>query len=77
MGKDHTIHSKVEGVVNFRPSVWRKRKFYFIDIDAQEIPNRKVKIPMPYNYHPELFPERALRNHPAVSLNAKGKVVFD
>lgn len=52
VGKDHTIHSKVEGIVNFRPSVWRKRAFYYIDIEAQQIPNRKVKIPMPYNYHP-------------------------
>jgi large subunit ribosomal protein L27 len=34
LGKDQTIHSKIEGKVFFRENLWRKRRFYFVDIVA-------------------------------------------
>jgi len=61
-GRDHTIHSKVEGVVNFRLDPYRKRKLYYVDVEPRELPNRKIRPPPPYVYHPELFPERATAN---------------
>jgi len=32
MGRDHTIHAKVEGLVNFERSIWRKKKLIFINV---------------------------------------------
>jgi large subunit ribosomal protein L27 len=64
VGLDQTIHAKVEGIVSFRESKERKVPFYYIDVIPKELPNRKYGSPAPYNYHPELFPERAHLNHP-------------
>ena len=64
VGLDQTIHARVEGVVSFRLSTERKVPFYYIDVVPQRLANRKQGAPSPYNYHPELFPERAERNHP-------------
>lgn len=64
VGRDQTIHSRVEGIVSFRLSNERKIPFYYIDVIPQVLPNRKFGAPSPYIYHPELFPERAAKNHP-------------
>ena len=77
VGKDQTIHSKVEGIVHFRDSKYRKVPYKIIDVIPTELPNRKMKHPAPYMYHPELFPERAKMNHPSMRLVDKKKVTFD
>jgi large subunit ribosomal protein L27 len=64
IGLDQTIHARVEGIVKFRISHERKVAFYYVDVEPTALPNRKHAPPLPYNYHPELFPERAGRNHP-------------
>jgi len=64
VGLDQTIHAKVEGEVYFRISHERKVAFYYIDVIPKELPNRKYGSPPPYSYHPELFPDRAVNNHP-------------
>ena len=64
VGLDQTIHAKVEGIVKFRLSNERKIPFYYIDVEPKTLHNRKYGAPTPYNYHPELFPERAAFNHP-------------
>eukprot|EP01016_Furgasonia_blochmanni_P019772 TRINITY_DN2204_c0_g2_i2.p1 TRINITY_DN2204_c0_g2~~TRINITY_DN2204_c0_g2_i2.p1 ORF type:complete len:234 (-),score=35.37 TRINITY_DN2204_c0_g2_i2:170-871(-) len=61
-GKDHTIHSKIEGRVSFERDPWRKRKKFYVHIDPAENVNRYVRPPPPYVYHPELFPDRAANN---------------
>ncbi|KAM3132745.1 hypothetical protein pb186bvf_015173 [Paramecium bursaria] len=63
-GRDHTIHSKAEGVVFFRRDPHKYKKTYFVDIIKTENPNRTVRPPPPYCYHPELFPELAKNNPP-------------
>ncbi len=55
-GKDHTIHSACEGIVKFRQGKFRRNHYNFIDVEPQELPNRRQKHPSPYTYHPELFP---------------------
>jgi large subunit ribosomal protein L27 len=77
LGKDQTIHAKVEGKVFFRENTWRKRKFYFLDIIPEELPNRDRHPPNPYNYHPELFPERAMKNHPPLKKVKRNSAVID
>ena len=64
IGKDHTIHSLVEGYVEFERSQrsWKlKKKKYIMHVIPKENAN-KVRRPAPYCYHPELFPERAINN---------------
>lgn len=34
VGKDHTIHAKVEGIVKFRDSLYRKVPYKIIDVIA-------------------------------------------
>ena len=77
VGKDHTIHAKVEGIVHFRESKYRKVPYKIIDVIATQLPNRMMKHPAPYMYHPELFPERAKLNHPSMRFVDKKKVTFD
>lgn len=62
MGRDHTIHAKVEGLVHFERSIWRKKKLIFINVLPQENPNKLRKAPPPHCYHPELYPELAKNN---------------
>jgi hypothetical protein len=35
-----------------------------------------MKHPPAYNYHPELFPDRAAKNHPAVSKLTKTSITY-
>lgn len=58
--------------MTFRDSLYRKVPYKIIDVVAKSLPNKLMKHPAPYNYHPELFPERAKLNHPPIqSLNKK------
>merc|ERR1712146_168188 len=66
VGKDHTIHAKVEGIVRFERIRLRKKNHYWVHVDPQENPNRTQKYPGPYVYLPELFPELAKKNPPPV-----------
>ncbi len=77
VGKDHTIHAKVEGVVKFRDSLYRKVPYKIIDVIPMTLPNRLMKHPAPYNYHPELFPERASLNHPQIQKLGNRKITFE
>lgn len=74
VGKDQTIHAACEGIVKFRLGDNRRSKYYLIDVEPTELPNRKFKHPSPYNYHPELFPERALLNHKPFKAEGKCRV---
>lgn len=61
IGKDHTVHSKVEGVVyftSFEQNFHRGSKSV-IHVREEKIPNRYIVTPKPHNYHPELFPQLA------------------
>ena len=64
LGKDHTIHSKIEGFVYFeesRRAFKLKKKKFIIHVLPTETSN-KTQRPAPYMYHPELWPERAVNN---------------
>ena len=70
VGKDHTIHSKVEGYVRFersRRAFNMKRKMHIIHVIPRETANR-IRRPAPYVYHPELFPEREATNPEPMNL---------
>ncbi|KRX05230.1 hypothetical protein PPERSA_06864 [Pseudocohnilembus persalinus] len=65
VGRDHTIHSKIEGIVKFSRDPWRQRKKITISVEPKELPSRrkyKTTPPPPYCYHPELYPELAKNN---------------
>ena len=51
-----------KGVVQFEKDVWRKKKLFYVNVIPRENPNRYIKPPPPYCYHPELFPELAVNN---------------
>lgn len=57
VGKDHTIHAKVEGIVHFRDSMYRKVPYKIIDVIPTTLPNRMMKHPKPYNYHHNFSPK--------------------
>lgn len=76
VGRDQTIHAACEGVVKFRESQYRRIPYKIIDVEPKENPNKKFKHPSPYNYHPELFPERAQFNHqPIVKAEERRRVI--
>ena len=71
LGKDHSIHSQIEGYVQFersRRSFKLKKKKYIMHVLPMETANR-VRRPAPYQYHPELFPDRAENNPAFANLN--------
>ena len=64
VGKDHTIHSRIEGVVHFersQRSFKLKKKRFIMHVLPKESANRVLR-PPPYVFHPELWPERAPNN---------------
>ena len=78
VGKDHTIHSRIEGVVQFERShrAWKlKKKKYIMHVVPHESAN-KLRRPRPYCYHPELFPERAERNPAPYQLKVNQTIPF-
>lgn len=78
VGKDQTIHAACEGVVKFRDGLYRRYPYSIIDVEPAANPNRKFKHPAPYNYHPELFPERAALNHkPIKKVEGRNRVIVE
>lgn len=71
VGKDHTIHSAVEGIVEHKYDLQRKRTI--ISVVPYEVPARQ-RLPFVFNYHPELFPEIAVDNTPPTALSKKMQV---
>lgn len=61
-GKDQTLHASKEGVIKFTQDPWSRRRRVFVHVVEQEIPNRKLNPPLPFMYHPELYPELAKNN---------------
>lgn len=61
-GKDHTLHASKEGTVKFTTDPWKNYKKTRIHIVEKENPNREVRPPYPFMYHPELYPELASKN---------------
>lgn len=61
-GKDHTIHSRCEGLVKFtREFIGGKYRSTIHVIPCMNY-NKKTKYPKPFIYHPEQFPELAEYN---------------
>ena len=76
MGSDFTIHSEIEGVVYFERShrsFKTKKKMQIIHVVPNPNPNTNQKPPAPYNYHPELYPERAEFNTEHLAYEKKEK----
>ncbi len=61
-GVDHTIHSKIEGVTKFTKEYEGTKKVTTIHVIPKHGENKKHRPPMPYTYHPELYPELAVYN---------------
>ena len=59
VGKDHTLHSGVEGYVLHEYDETRHRTV--ISVVPWKIPE-KVKLGRPFCFHPELYPDRAQNN---------------
>lgn len=51
----------------------RKKKKYIIHVMPHLSENAIVHPPKPYNYHPELWPERAQNNTPHLEYNREEK----
>jgi large subunit ribosomal protein L27 len=62
MGKDHTIHSQIEGEVKYTKEYQGRRKITAIHVIPKHHLNRTIRPPLPYCYHPEQFPELAANN---------------
>ena len=61
-GKDHTLHSSVEGILGWSKDPFARKRRSHIHVIPQEIPNRKFPAPPPFVYHPQLYPELAEHN---------------
>ena len=61
-GKDHTIHSSVEGVIAWSRDRYSHRKRHRINVIPRETPNRQFPSPPAFVYHPEMYPELAEMN---------------
>lgn len=61
-GKDHTLHASKEGKMVLTYDPYINYKSVRAHVVEEEIPNRVVKPPMPFMYHPELYPELAKNN---------------
>lgn len=51
----------------------RKKKKYIIHVIPELSNNKSVYSPRPYNYHPELWPERAKFNSPHIEFERHEK----
>ena len=59
--KDHTIHSKLEGIVKFTRKMVQKKNTQYFETTVHVIPalqlNKTERYPQTQVYHPEQFPE--------------------
>ena len=63
IGKDHTLHSKVEGSLAWtRDRFYIKRRRRSVHVVPMELPNKRFPSPPPFMFHPELQPDLASRN---------------
>jgi len=62
MGRDHTIHSRIEGVVKFTKEFQDGRKYTTAHVLPARVNKVKGKIIHPFCYHPEMYPELAQFN---------------
>ena len=62
VGRDHTIHSKIEGQVKFTKEYIEGVKYTTVHVLPALITKNKLKNVHPYMYHPELYPELAKYN---------------
>merc|ERR1711957_408816 len=61
-GKDHTLHASVEGQAAYTKDKYSYRKRSRVHMIPMEHPNKRIPIPPPFVFHPELFPELAENN---------------
>lgn len=66
-GRDQTIHSKIEGVVKYTKEYEGRRKITTVHVLPKYGENKKQRPPLPFCYHPELYPELAVNNPEPVS----------
>lgn len=64
-----------QGVVYFRRDPYKYKKTFFVDVIPRENPNRTMRPPPPYCYHPELFPELAKNNPQPFVVTKKQKEI--
>ena len=65
-GKDHTLHSKVEGSLEWSRDKYTKKQRKRVHVVPMELPNRRFPIPPPFMFHPELQPGLAKLNKGAI-----------
>lgn len=61
-GRDHTIHAKIEGKTKFTKEYIKGRKVTTVHVLPDKDANRTIRPPLPYCFHPELYPELAKHN---------------
>jgi large subunit ribosomal protein L27 len=66
VGRDHTLHSAVEGIVEHQYNPTRRRTV--VSVVPYKVPERPM-LPRVFNYHPEMFPDIAADNIPPSSLS--------
>mmetsp|Transcript_8180 Transcript_8180/g.9872 ORF Transcript_8180/g.9872 Transcript_8180/m.9872 type:complete len:179 (-) Transcript_8180:199-735(-) len=61
-GKDHTLHSKIEGSLAWSRDRYTKKLRKRVHVVPMEMPNRRFPVPPPFMFHPELQPDFAKQN---------------
>ena len=62
-GKDQTLHASKEGTIKFTTDPWKNFKQTRIHVVEKEVPNKHIRPPYPFMYHPELYPDLAINNN--------------
>lgn len=63
VGKDQTLHASKEGNIKFTTDPWKNFKQTRIHVVEKEVPNKHIRPPYPFMYHPELYPDLAINNN--------------
>ena len=63
VGKDQTLHASKEGIIKFTTDPWKKFKQTRIHVVEKEVPNKYIRPPYPFMYHPEFYPDLATNNN--------------
>ncbi len=75
VGKDHTLHAEVEGVVEWSRDRYSYKKRSRMHVVPMETPNRKFPAPLPMVFHPDLYPDLAQFNpEPLIFETSKQRV---
>lgn len=70
-GRDHTLVASKEGIVKFTTVPWSNLKKVVVNVLEKENPNRYISAPIPFMYHPSLYPEEAKNNYKGEKLEVK------